>query len=202
MKAELGTGVLLSAALFRNERDQYKVASADPLVPDQQLDGKSRVNGLALSASGQITREWSITAKYTYLDSKVLRSVATNGPLGPDLYDGQAGNPLTNTPKHSGSLFTTYAFPFGLSVGYGLTYQGSFYLNNNVAAPPAVTVLYKAPDYLVHSAYLAYDVNENIGLQLNVKNFTDKTYYNRIRNNGWATPGEGRSAVLTLQVKY
>jgi len=202
VKAELGTGVLLSAALFRNERDQYKVASADPLVPDQQLDGKSRVNGLALSASGQITREWSITANYTYLDSKVLRSVATNGPLGPDLYDGQAGNPLTNTPKHSGSLFTTYAFPFGLSVGYGLTYQGIFYLNNNVAAPPAVTVLYKAPDYLVHSAYLAYDVNENIGLQLNVKNFTDKTYYNRIRNNGWATPGEGRSAVLTLQVKY
>src|SRR3546814_12197713 len=43
--------------------------------------------------------------------------------------DPTAGYSLTNTPKHSGSLFTTYRFGFGLELGYGLTYQGSFLLN-------------------------------------------------------------------------
>ena len=38
----------------------------------------------------------------------------------------ETGGPLQQTPKHSGSLFTTYTLPFGLQVGYGLTYQGSF----------------------------------------------------------------------------
>jgi len=192
-KAELfNGGLLLSAAAFRNDRDQYKVASGDPLVPEQQLDGHSRVDGIALSASGRITPAWSITANYTYLDSEVIQSIADNSTAT----DPQAGNPLTNTPEHSGSLFTTYTFPFGLTIGYGLTYQGSFYLNNG-AAP-----LYKADDYLIHNAFLSYPVSDSLSLQLNVKNFTDELYFTRIRNNGWATPGDGRSAILTATARF
>ena len=37
-----------------------------------------------------------------------------------------AATALIQTPRHSGSLFTTYRLPFGLQIGYGLTYQGSF----------------------------------------------------------------------------
>ena len=60
----------LSAALFRNERQNYKVA--DPNNPDnpsgtQQLDGKARVDGIALGVAGNLTRAWSIFANYTYL---------------------------------------------------------------------------------------------------------------------------------------
>ncbi|MFV0624004.1 TonB-dependent receptor [Sphingomonas sp. ac-8] len=197
-KAELSGGrLLLTAAAFRNERDQYKVATADSTVPEQQLDGKSRVDGIALGAVGRITPAWTITANYTYLDSEVLRSIAKNA--SPGTLDPQAGNPLTNVPEHSGSLFTTYRLPFGLSVGYGLTYQGSFHLNNS--SPTRETVLFKVDDYLVHNAYLAYDVTPNFSAQLNVKNVGDTEYYTRVRNNGWATAGEARSAVLTLSYR-
>jgi catecholate siderophore receptor len=51
-------------------------------------------------------------------------------------------------------------------------------------------------------------VTEHLTAQLNVQNLTDERYYTSIRNNvngtsgaitgGWATPGEGRSAVLSL----
>ncbi|MCW4461523.1 TonB-dependent receptor [Sphingomonas sp. BT-65] len=194
-KAEImGGRLLLTAAAFRNERTNYKVPSADPLIPEQQLDGESRVNGIALGAVGQITPAWSITANYTYLDSEVIRSVATNG-AGP-IPDPQAGNPLVQTPRHSGSLFTVYALPFGLKIGYGFTYQGSFYLNNNAAT------LFKAEDYMIHNAFLAYDFTPNLTAQVNVKNFTDEEYYTRVRNNGWATPGEGRAAVLTIGYRF
>jgi catecholate siderophore receptor len=104
-KAELfNGGLLLTAALFRTDRDSYRVASNDPTIPDQQLDGHSRVDGIALGATGHFTPAWSITANY----------------------------------------------------------------------------------------------------QVNVKNIVfDKLYYTRIRaNNGWATPGDARSAaVLTLSVQ-
>ncbi|MDB5712702.1 MAG: iron complex outerrane receptor protein [Sphingomonadales bacterium] len=202
-KAEVASGVLLTIAAFRNERDQYRVTSLDVNVPDAQLDGKSRVDGIAVGASGNIRRNWSINANYTYLKSKVLSNVATNG----NAFDGQKGNPLTNTPKHSGSLFTTYVFPFRLSVGYGMTYQGSFLLNNTTATPVAApgvtpaTVFFKSNAYVIHNAFLSYEITRAFSAQLNVKNFSNKQYFTRIRNNGWATPGEDRSAILTLTYK-
>ena len=208
-KAELAGGrLLLTAAAFRNERDQYKVPSNDPVIPDQVLDGHSRVDGIALGAVGKITSAWSITANYTYLDAKLLQSVsnfclANPGATGcgntAALPDPAANAQLQNTPKHSGSLFTTYQLPFGLRIGYGATYQGDFALNLPSATSAAV---YRSQDYWVHNAYLSYEFSKNLSAQLNVKNFTDKLYYTRIRNNGWATPGDGRAAVLTINYRY
>ena len=203
-KAELGEGVLLSAAAFRNERNRYRIASNDPVIPEQVLDGRSRVDGISLSASGKITSAWQITANYTYLDGELLQGVsdfcrANPGATGcgnsaafPD--PGQ-GAELANTPKHSGSLFTTYQLPFGLSIGYGFTYQGRFAFGTPTATNRSVIY---SDDYFIHQAYAAFAIDENTSVQLNVKNFTDEEYYTRIRNNGWATPGDGRAAVLTL----
>jgi catecholate siderophore receptor len=199
-------GLLLTASAFRNERDKYAVVSGDPTVPDQQLDGKSRVQGIALGASGTITPEWTITANYTYLDSELLQAVSdkclaapgtgtcTNTPANPNPGTGQF---LTATPEHSGSLFTTYRLPFGLTLGYGFTYQGSFLLSN--ATPTAAAI--SSDDFLIHQGYLSYAFSPNVSAQLNVKNIGDKLYYTRIRNNGWATPGDARSAVLTLTAR-
>ncbi|MEG3180915.1 TonB-dependent receptor [Sphingomonas sp. LT1P40] len=191
-KAEIG-GALFSAAVFRNERDKYKVPSNDPTLPDNVLDGHSRVDGIALSASGNITSAWSITANYTYLEPKLIRSVAVGAP------DPAAGAELQNTPKHSGSLYTTYTLPFGLKLGYGVTYQGSFALNLPTAASATV---YRSDDYWVHNASISYDINADFSVLVNVKNFTDELYYTRIRNNGWATPGDARAAVLTVGYRF
>ncbi|SEJ32878.1 catecholate siderophore receptor [Sphingobium sp. AP50] len=189
----------LTAAVFRNERTNYRVASNDPLIGTLPVnDGRNRVDGVTLGATGNITDAWSIFANYTYLDSKVIQSIS-DYQQGQGVVDAQAGNPLTNTPKHSGSLFTTYTLPFGLQLGYGLTYQGSFYLNNALTA--TVTNYYKSDDYLVHRAMLSYPITDKFSAQLNVQNFTNKKYYTNIRNNGWANPGEGRSWVLTLGYK-
>ncbi|PJI87994.1 TonB-dependent siderophore receptor [Sphingomonas koreensis] len=191
-KAEVGRA-LFSVALFRNERDQYKVPSNDINEPDQVLDGHSRVDGIAVSATGNITPAWSITANYTYLEPKLIRSVAVGSP------DPAAGAELQNVPNHSGSLYTTYTLPFGLKLGYGLTYQGSFALNLPTAAS---AVLYRSDDYLVHNASISYDFSPNFSVLVNVKNFTNELYYTRIRNNGWATPGDARAAVLTVGYRF
>jgi catecholate siderophore receptor len=209
----VGGKLQLTAALFRNERTNYAVASNDPAIGNLNvLDGRNRVDGVVLGAAGHITEDWSIFANYTYLKSKVRQSISdfclenpgasytpsgATTPITCPTTDVQAGNPLTNTPKHSGSLFTTYTFPFGLQVGYGLTYQGSFLLTNSSAA-----AIYKSDNWLTHRLFVGYSFDNGLSAQLNVQNLTDEKYYTGIRNNGWAMPGEGRSAVLSLSYSF
>ncbi|WP_428969082.1 TonB-dependent receptor [Sphingomonas sp. Xoc002] len=201
-----GRRLELTAAIFRNERTNYRVPSNDPALPVglQVLDGRSRVDGIALGASGSITPAWTIFANYTYLDGKVLQSIS-NRDKAAGVLDPQAGSQLIQTPEHSGSLFTTYKLPFGLEVGYGLTYQGSFATNVPVAGN---RVQFHVDDYLIHRAFLAYTIAQRWTMQLNVQNFTDEKYVTGVRNNinattgnitgGWAVPGDRRQATLSL----
>jgi len=223
VKADAG-GVQLTAALFRNERTNYRVATNDPIVTTLPVtDGRSRVDGVALGASGTVLPGWSVFANYTYLKGKVLQSVsnyclANPGPRAGNpvtnpcgnssaILDPQAGQQLTNTPRHSGSLFTTYTFPFGLQLGYGFSYQGSFALNNSALATPlaptaVLTPVFHSADYMTHRAFLSYPITKGLTAQLNVQNFTNERYFTGIRNNGWAVPGEDRSAVLSVYYSF
>ena len=197
-----------TAAIFRNKRSNYRVPSNDPTLPSDQLDGSSRVDGIALGVSGSITPEWLVFTNYTYLKTKVTQAVSdfclanptvpacATALAGTGNNQPIAGNPLTQTPDHAFSLWTTYQLPYNLQVGYGLTYQGRIYLNNG-AAP-----LFTAPGYWVHKAMVGYKINDKASLQVNVNNLFDNEYYTRIRNNGWATVGDARSAVLTLNYSF
>lgn len=204
----LDARLALTAALFRNERTNYKVTSNDPAVPDQQLDGKSRVDGVALGVAGMVTEGWNVFANYTYLDSEVLQGVSDFCLANPTVAacatalagnNGRKGAPLTSTPKHAFSLWTTYDLPIGVQVGYGATYQGKIYPSNST------TLMNAVPSYWVHRASASYFVNDQVELRLNVNNLFDKTYYTRVRNvaaSGWATPGEARNAMLTVNYSF
>ena len=240
VKANLfGNRLLATAAVFRNERSNFRTPSNDPSQPAalQVLDGRSRVDGIALGLSGNITPEWTIFANYTYLDSEVRQSVSdfclanpsvaclnsnpANFPAGSAagsivIADPQKGDDLVQTPKHSGSLFTSYRLPFGLELGYGLTYQGSFALNQRTLLG---RVQYRSEDWITQRLFASYEIRKGLTAQVNVQNLFNEHYYTGIRNNigtsltgatanngvitgGWATPGEGRSATFSLFVNF
>ncbi|UXC90966.1 TonB-dependent receptor [Sphingobium sp. RSMS] len=213
--------LLLTLALFRNDRNQIKVVSGDPLLPDQATDGRQRVEGVSFGASGNITGNWTISANYMYLKSKIKQGVsdyclahpgATDPAAGTcanstTFLDPTAGYALTNTPKHSGSLFTTYRFGFGLELGYGLTYQGSFLLNQPSLAQLVANsyVGYRVPSYTIHRFMASYPITENLKAQVNVQNFTNEKYVTTVRNNinnSWAQPAPTRSAVFSLNYMF
>lgn len=213
--------LLLTLALFRNDRNQIKVVSGDPLLPDQATDGRQRVEGVSFGASGNITGNWTISANYMYLKSKIKQGVsdyclahpgATDPAAGTcanstTFLDPTAGYALTNTPKHSGSLFTTYRFGFGLELGYGLTYQGSFLLNQPSLAQLVANsyVGYRVPSYTIHRFMASYPITENLKAQVNVQNFTNEKYVTTMRNNinnSWAQPAPTRSAVFSLNYMF
>jgi catecholate siderophore receptor len=206
----LGERLSLTAAIFRNERTNYRLPDPDPANVSgvQVLDGRSRVDGVALGAAGRLADHWSIFANYTFLDSEVLQSVSNfcldnpgaegcgNSVEDPD---PAKGNALPNAPRHSASLWTAYELG-AWTFGYGATYQGAFHPHADNAESDIET-----PSYVVHNAMVGYQINDRIGLQLNLKNLDDKEYYHSIRNtatSGWAIPGDGRSATLTATFRF
>lgn len=200
----VGQRLALTAAVFRNDREEYKVADFDPvtgLPSEQQLDGEARVDGITVGLAGDLTDAWSIFANATFLDSEVLQSVSdnclanpgqagcTNTPANPD---PEKGLRIVQTPEKSASLWTTYEVAQDWLVGYGVTYQDEFRLAANNYAK----------GYTTHRAMVSWQVMDQLALQLNANNLFDKEYFIRVRNNGWATPGDARSVVLSATYQF
>lgn len=202
-----GKRLLATAAIFRNDRENYRVSDVgnpDNPTGEQQIDGESRVDGLELSVSGNITDKWAAFANYTYLDSEVLQGVsdfvADNGQ------DYTKGDHLTSVPENAFNIWTTYQLPYRVTVGYGAHYEGGVYLTQHSATNQKGAAneipLVKTSDYWVHRMLVSYAVSRKFDLRLNVNNLFDKEYYARGRNNGWATPGDARSFVLSTDYTF
>jgi catecholate siderophore receptor len=225
-KWEARNGLLsLTGAVFRNERTNYRVPSGDPILTFQLLNGSSRVDGIALGAAGKVTEQLSVFANYTYLKSKVLQGasdfVARGGVTGTEA-DFIKGDALLQVPDHSFSVMATYDLTDRFQLGYSVSYQGETYLTQHAglvtraaaaatSTTPAVLALYngrttipliKSESYLINRLFVTWRATDAVELRLNVNNLFDKTYYTRMRNNGWSTPGDGRFGSLTVSYRF
>jgi catecholate siderophore receptor len=200
-----GARAALTGAVFRANRTNYLVASGDPNVPTQQLDGRARVDGVQVGLAGNITREWAMFTNYAHLRSEVLQSVSDLA-LRLTGTDAQKGNPLANTPADSANLWTTYNLHHRFTVGYGLNYTSWVYATANAASPTAIYNRARIPGFVLHNLLAAYDLNRRVNLQLNVTNVFDKEYFTQLRSlsttSGWINPGAGRTATLAAIVSF
>ncbi|MBB1275999.1 TonB-dependent siderophore receptor [Pseudoalteromonas sp. SR43-3] len=176
-----------NAALFRTEKTNAR--TDDPFADsssDEILGGEQRVQGLELSATGLITKEWTVIASYTYQDSEVTEA------LGDDAT--QVGNELARTPKNSASVWTTYDMSDKLSFGLGAQYVGERY--NGTTSTRS-----RAPGYTIFDLMVAYDISKDLSLQLNGENLGDKDYVDQL-GGGHFVPGDGRKFSLTASYSF
>ena len=173
----------LSTAVFRT--DKTNARTEDPTDPTDVvvLEGKQHVQGIELGVAGEITEGLNLSAGYTFLDSEIKESRNA----------AEIGNELSNTPRHSVSLWTTYEFPWKLELGVGNTFVGDRFSNNANSRT--------APGYWVHDAMAGYQINEHLTLRLNVNNLANNRYIDSV-GGGHFIPGAGRSAVLTASVSF
>jgi len=200
-----GAQAAVTGAVFRTDRTNYLVASGDPAVPAQQLDGRARVDGVQVGFAGNITHDWGVFANYAHLKSEVLQSVS-DFTLGITGIDAQAGNPLANTPKDSANLWTTYHFHHGVTLGYGLNYTSWVFATANDASATAIYNRATIPGFVVHNMMASYTLEKRCSLQLNVSNLFDKVYFTQLRTSsttsGWVNPGTGRTATLAALFSF
>jgi catecholate siderophore receptor len=179
----------LTAALFQNDRKDAQIEVADGIFAQA---GQTRVRGLELGVSGQITPQWNVFGGYTYMDSTLVKG-AYNGV--------NEGDPLANTPQHSFSLWSTYKLAPQFTLGGGAYYVGKTFGGNQGVAGGGTNKVYM-PAYWRFDAMASYQVNKWVTLQLNALNLTDQDYYTRTNGVHHADFGPGRQFILSANLRY
>jgi catecholate siderophore receptor len=172
-----------SLAFFRTEKTNARTPGVNPGDTPTVLQGKQRVDGVEIGASGNLTRNWQLFSGATFMTSEVLES---NTPA-------EVGKEIINTPNSSYSIWTTYQFPTKLEIGGGVQYVSSRYGN--------ATNTRQVGSYTTYDAMASYPINDRATLRLNVNNISNEEYYDSL-GGGHVIPGAGRSATLTTDIKF
>lgn len=182
--------LFLSAAIFRTQKDNARATNADGFVENI---GKSRAQGFEFDVAGQITDQWSLSAGYSYIDSKIIDGgySCTAGVCAPSANNGSR---TAGVPMHSFSLWSTYAVNDALVLGGGATFIGKRYMNADR------TVM--LPDQVRVDLMANYKINETTGIQFNANNIFDEQLYQGNRGNGWVNVEPGRNFSLTLNHSF
>jgi catecholate siderophore receptor len=179
----------LNAALYRTDvKNEVEQDPVDPKVYYQT--GRKRVQGVELGMTGELRRNWLVSAGYTWMDTRVRAGrVVTAG----------GGNSLTYTPKHAFTAWTSTTLRDGLQLGGGARYVGRLQRGSDGAfGTPAY-----ANAYWVVDATADYRVNAWLDLRLNVVNLFDKRYVSAINKSGYRyTPGAPRWASVTANLHF
>ena len=188
--------LLLAAALFRTEVSNE--VKQDPVTTTLYTQtGKKRVDGIELSASGEVTRAWSVNASAALMNAKII-----SGTTNPAATSNQNNAAMSFSPKKTLTLWTTYLLPSGFTVGGGVRYVDTIARTASTTISGATNTPY-AQSYWVTDAMAAYQFSKNASLQLNLYNLANQRYAASINNSGARyIPGTERSAKLSLNLAY
>lgn len=167
----------VDAAIYHIVKEN--VLTRDPADPNYNLAaGEVRSRGLDINIAGNLTPEWRVIGGYAYVDAEVTKDNRL-----------PTGTRLANIPRNSFSLLNTYEFQDGLAKGLGLG-VGVKYVDDRNGQTEAVT--YNMDQYTVVDLLAFYKVNDNIRLNLDLKNLFNKEY-DEGAFNLYAYPGAPRT---------
>ncbi|WP_085704457.1 TonB-dependent siderophore receptor [Pseudomonas sp. B8(2017)] len=167
----------VDAAIYHIVKEN--VLTRDPADPNYNLAaGEVRSRGLDINIAGNLTPEWRVIGGYAYVDAEVTKDNRL-----------PSGTRLANIPRNSFSLLNTYEFQDGLAKGLGLG-VGVKYVDDRNGQTEAVT--YNMDQYTVVDLLAFYKVNDNIRLNLDLKNLFNKEY-DEGAFNFYAYPGAPRT---------
>ncbi|WP_180008666.1 catecholate siderophore receptor Fiu [Acinetobacter sp. YH12238] len=188
-KWELLQGKLaVAAAAYRTENENQ--STIDPISQLAVQEGKKRVDGVELSAVGQITDAWNVSAGVAHMKVKQLNQRSSSSTTLSERW----------SPEWTASLWSTYdwaGFKFGLGARYVDEQKRVVTDSNAPANMPNI------PGYVVFDALAGYNFNKHASLNLNLYNLADKEYISTLNNGGGRVVlGQPRSAALSLNYKF
>lgn len=185
----LDNRLALTAAIYQS-RNKNDLTQTDAVTGDITQWGEKTVRGIELGVVGAITRAWQVSAGLARMKTEVDEGS-----------DAQQGNALQWSPELTFTAWTSYRFPFGLTIGGGARYVDSMLRSSNNAT--ATTVMPEIEDYWVYDAMAACEISKNVSIQLNIYNLTDEKYVASMNNNGYRyIPGAPRSALLSANFQF
>ncbi|MFT4174433.1 MAG: TonB-dependent siderophore receptor [Rhodocyclaceae bacterium] len=184
--AFMGGRLNVGAAIYQVEQDNFAVAEPGLYAPDgsqaYRAESGTKTRGFELEASGEIMRDWQVSAGFARNLVQDSQGLALN----------------TQIPRNTAKLFTSYriaAIGNGLTVGGGLTWQGMTYSDN--IRPN--NVRFEQGSYTVVDVMARYPITQKVAVSLNVYNLFDKKYYTSTSSAYYGAPRYVRAG---LDVKF
>ena len=178
-------------AAFRSTKTNERNRDPDSAATQALLSGKRHSAGLEFDLAGRITPAWEVFGSYAWTP---VAKIDIGAPGSVDGVGEGAGTRSAMTPRHSGTIWTTYQISKAFRLGGGLNARSSQTPNRN----PAGIV---APSFVTGDLLAEYTLNEQIGFKLNVNNVTNKLYADALYT-GHYIPGAGRSVQLTMTARF
>ncbi|MHA6494640.1 TonB-dependent siderophore receptor [Pseudomonas borbori] len=176
-----GFDAMFTAAVF--ELTQENVRKTKAGVPTQL--GEVRSRGIELEAQANVTENVSVVASYTKLDPETTK---TTNPA-------EKGKTPANIADEMASVWANYQFRGGmfdgLGFGAGVRHTSSSYGDN-------VETL-EVPSYTLLDAMVSYRI-EDVRLQLNANNLTDKEYVTACDYYCWY--GNRRNVIASVSYEF
>ena len=127
----------------------------------------NRVRQVEVTLSGNLSKEVSVAANYTYTET----------------VDETTGAELLRRARNKSGLDLVYTFPARSTVSLGVIYVGSRH-DNDFSSFPATRV--KLDEYVLARIAASIDVSETLQLFGRIENLLDESYE---QVNGFGTPG-------------
>jgi catecholate siderophore receptor len=171
----------VDGAVFQITQDNARSADADG---NYGATGTVRVRGARLGGSGLLAHGWKVFAGYAYLDARIVDGIGV----------GTQGRVPGNTPRNSGTLWTTCELLPHWDIGGGAVYASRRYANN--------TDTTRVGGYARWDGTLDYH-QPKYDVRLNVFNLFDRKYFDALiqSDGGRSVPGTGRSAMLSFSYR-
>ena len=168
-----------------NERDRD---SPDGTPLDHYLLSAERhAAGIDVDIAGRITSKWEVYASYAWIP---VAKIDKGTPVTRE----QPGQRPSMTPRHSGTIWSTYQLTPQLRFGAGLNARSAQTPNRN----PAGIV---APHFVTGDLLAEYTFSDAVAVKLNVLNVTNKFYADALYA-GHYVQGAPRTVTMTLSTHF
>ncbi|NML16326.1 TonB-dependent receptor [Azohydromonas caseinilytica] len=185
-------------AVFRSTKKNERNTDATSVTDDSYLlSAKRHATGFELDFTGRLTPQWEVYGSYMWIPSAKVDEAASAS------FGNRKGDRPGLTPKHSGTIWTTYQFTPKLRLGAGVNFrskQSPADVTIPQGADPA-TARWDAPGWATFDLMGEYTFSDKVSLKVNVNNVADK-YYADSLYRGHYIPGFGRIVQAQLVSKF
>jgi catecholate siderophore receptor len=180
----------LRLALFHATKYNERNRDEESVNPSNYvLSGQRHAAGIEIDIAGRITPAWEIYGSYAFIpDAEVDRASSV---LGTTLIGETVGQRPGLTPRHSGTIWSTYQLSPTMRIGGGLNARSS-------DTPQQSTIV--APRFVTADLMAEYLLGP-VSFKLNVSNITDKLYAD-VLYRGHYIAGKGRTVQLTTAARF
>ena len=174
-------------AVFRLDRDNIK--TTDPNDSTKLiLAGNQRTDGIEATVAGSPFRDFDFIAGFAQLSARILRSsTVTSGVL-------LQGRQAQLTPNGSGNFWMNYKLPLDLRIGFGAFARTRIFTS--------ATNLVALPGFARFDAALFWRGERHFEIGFNVKNLTDKRYYETSNGDNQILPGAPINFSITTRYRW